>query len=247
MRRPQALASRAESHYKVPARAMDSIEAAVSNVTGSPGAMVGGTLGAVIDFEEKAADGLFDFLDKAPEKTKESTSAMSDAWAGFYNDTANGFANLFMNFRLTTEGFASFFIGVWEEIRRAFFKIIGQIIAKWLVINVLFKAIGFVVPGLKPGLDIAAKGIMGMAEGFQGVISKPTLTMIGERGPEYVSVTPMGGGATGAASPAGGVTLNLYAPMISTTGISRRDAEEAADILFAAVNNAARRRGFAIG
>lgn len=175
---------------------------------------------------------------------KDGTEQMSDYFAGFYNDIANGFANVFMNFKLTAQGFADFFVGLWDQIKRAFFKVIGEMIAKWLV----FKAItglGSLIGGpIGKAMTAAIAPLKFWASGFQGLVTQPTLAVVGESGPEYVSVTPAGGGATAGGS---GVTLNLYAPMISTTGISRNDAREAADVLFDAIQLAARKRGYAIG
>lgn len=83
------------------------------------------------------------------------------------------------------------------------------------------------------------------ASGFSGIITQPTTATFGESGAERVSVTPVGAGATMPGG-SGGVTLNLYAPMVSTTGISKTDAMTAADILFQAVQSAARRRGISL-
>lgn len=45
--------------------------------------------------------------------------------------------------------------------------------------------------------------VIGAAEGFDGIVSRPTLFMAGERGAEHVRVTPGGGGGNG------GITVNV--------------------------------------
>jgi hypothetical protein len=94
------------------------------------------------------------------------------------------------------------------------------------------------------------------ASGFEGVISQPTQALIGEAGPEYVSVQPLNGGMTMprfnsapamamAGSGGGGatVTLHLNGPLISTTGVSTHDLAAAGESLVAIINTQLRRVG----
>ncbi|MBE3124849.1 MAG: hypothetical protein IMZ57_04235 [Acidobacteria bacterium] len=94
------------------------------------------------------------------------------------------------------------------------------------------------------------------ATGFEGIISQPTQALIGEAGPEYVSVQPLNGGMTlprfnsapaMAMAGAGGggttVTLHLNGPLISTTGVSTHDLAAAGESLVAIINTQLRRVG----
>jgi len=94
------------------------------------------------------------------------------------------------------------------------------------------------------------------ATGFEGIISQPTQALIGEAGPEYVSVQPLNGGMTlprfnsapaMAMAGAGGggttVTVHLNGPLISTTGVSAHDLAAAGESLVAIINTQLRRVG----
>lgn len=87
------------------------------------------------------------------------------------------------------------------------------------------------------------------ASGFEGIVTRPIRPLIGEHGPERVSVQPLSGMSAVASTGMGGagVTLNLYAPMISTTWPpSKVQADAASDVLFQAIDGAARRRGYSL-
>jgi hypothetical protein len=94
------------------------------------------------------------------------------------------------------------------------------------------------------------------ATGFEGIISQPTQALIGEAGPEYVSVQPLNGGMTlprfnsapamAMAGMGGGgatITLNMNGPLISTTGVSAHDLAAAGESLVAIINTQLRRVG----
>lgn len=53
-----------------------------------------------------------------------------------------------------------------------------------------------------------------MAEGFQGLITQPTPMIVGEAGPEYVSITPMGRGGGGGE----GRSLTINGPLVVIEG-----------------------------
>jgi len=52
------------------------------------------------------------------------------------------------------------------------------------------------------------------AEGFEGIVDRPTQALIGEAGPEYVSVQPLSG--KGSAKPSGNVIVNNYVNLNGT-------------------------------
>ena len=121
------------------------------------------------------------------------------------DEMAAGFANAFETFKFTAKGFGDFFIKLWISIRDAFFRILAEIVAKWLIVHTIFAGLSLIFPGATPVFD-AVSSSWGMAKGFEGVVSRPTPMLVGEAGPEYVSVTPLRGGAKGG----GGGTTNVY-------------------------------------
>jgi hypothetical protein len=139
---------------------------------------------------------------------KKTTDKMSDAFAGFYNSIADGFFRAFEQFKLTAKGFGDFFLNLWKAIRDAFFKIIAEMIAKWVAFQIL-TGIGSLLGGpIGGGMIKAAEGFKFWAEGFHGVVQRPTLALIGERGPERVDVGPVGSRGGGGET---NLTFNIYA------------------------------------
>ena len=85
--------------------------------------------------------------------------------------------------------------------------------------------------------------------GEGGLVTGPTLALVGEAGPEMV--IPLNKLGAFAGGPAGGgegpsITLNLNSPLIQTTGLSRGQVDELAPYLFDAVEGEARRYGFSL-
>ncbi len=93
---------------------------------------------------------------------------------------------------------------------------VGAIVAKWM--SSLF--VKLVRPGGIFGFIGSALGaigsIFGLAEGYEGMVTKPTPFVAGEAGPEWVSVTPVsrsmqpieGSAPAAAAGPGKTVTVN---------------------------------------
>ena len=191
------------------------------------------------------------FLDALFVDSKARMEAMSTVWRvetdkqgdysdELYSDIRRGFTATFNAFKLTAEGFKNFFIDMWKAIKNAFFSILADMLAKWLAMAFVRFLLGAVTGGLSAtaeGIATAGGVLTGapaFAKGFQGVTSKPTPIIVGEAGPEYVSVVPMnqpssamapaasfGGGMTPAFAGAGfgaSVTLNFNAPLITNTG-----------------------------
>lgn len=67
-------------------------------------------------------------------------------------------------------------------------------------------------------IDATLSRIIPAANGFEGVVSRPQLFLAGERGPEYVSVTPRG------ATRGGGMAVSINAPL--TVHLSGQATEE---------------------
>lgn len=96
-------------------------------------------------------------------------------------------------------------------------EIIAKLKASWELGITSFKEIlsgGELLPGGTENIGAGVKdwwgGLFGgnKATGFSGVVSKPTLMMVGEGGSERVSVKPTGGPASGGGNT---ITFNIYA------------------------------------
>lgn len=122
----------------------------------------------------------------------------------FYQSITGGFARAFEMFRLTTEGFKNFFIATWQAIKNAFFQILADMLAKWLTMAFVKVLLGALTGGSGSFFGTGTAGSIGMQRGFHGVVSQPTLALIGEAGPEAVNVTPLRGSAGYGARTGGG-------------------------------------------
>jgi MFS family permease len=111
---------------------------------------------------------------------------------------------------------------------------------------------------------LIAKQPIPLAEG--ATFDKPTLlqnVLVGEKRPEFLLDAPRlqeivrsaftapafsGAPAMAMAGAGGGgvVNMNFHAPLITTTGISRRDVDEASGLIFEAMDRETRRRGYRI-
>jgi hypothetical protein len=179
-------------------------------------------------------------LPKVTAVTKKAFDKMAGFSNEFYQDLTRGFTNAFMQFKFTAEGFGNFFIGMWQAIKQAFFQILADMLAKWIAMAfVRFLIRTFLLPsaGIVPAI---VGGILPMQHGFQGVIQRPTLALIGENGPERVDVGPVGSRGGGE------VTVNINSPLISTTGLSRADLEAAGFELVRVINGKLRLVGRSI-
>jgi hypothetical protein len=65
-----------------------------------------------------------------------------------------------------------------------------------------------------------------MAEGFEGLVTQPTPMIVGEAGPEYVSITPMGGGGGGRPT-----TINNTVNLTIEGSADEKTARLAADLI----------------
>jgi len=76
-----------------------------------------------------------------------------------------------------------------------------------------------------------------LAKGFEGMVTKPTMFLAGEAGPEYLSVRPKSKGG-------GGYSMTVNSPLIVTSAALTEDmCRRAARWMFAAVDGEARRHG----
>jgi len=154
------------------------------------GGLIGGELAGVVDFKPQAED--FGISIKGMVKdTEDATKKMADAFAGCWNDITSGFVQTVLDFKLSVKGMGDFFIGVFDSIKQAFFKMIADMIAKWLLFKAITGLASLVGGPIGKGLTKAAAPLKFWQTGFEGVVTKPTLAMIAESGPEQVSVRPL--------------------------------------------------------
>jgi hypothetical protein len=132
-----------------------------------------------------------------------------DYSAEFYQDITRGFTAAFMKFRLSVEGFKDFFIETWNAIKQAFFQILADMLARWLTMAFVKAIFNLLTAGTGGSLFPATAGSIGMASGFSGVISRPTPILVGEAGPEYVNVRPLGKSGPLPGPGGSGTTVNI--------------------------------------
>lgn len=65
--------------------------------------------------------------------TKKTTDEVSHYFDGLYNDIAQGFASAMEGLFDGTKSFADFFKSIWNSIKQAFFRVLGEMVAGFLV------------------------------------------------------------------------------------------------------------------
>ncbi len=154
----------------------------------------------------------------------QATATLGRDWGNLLDQWASG-----------TITFKTFFEDIWKSILKFFLEIIGQMIAKLLFFNILAAALNL-IPGIGTALSGAFKAAVGLGsagasagsiagaellmgqQGWQGIVSQPTLFLAGEAGPEGVSITPggFGGGGSG-----GNMTINLNVTAMDGASVLR--------------------------
>ena len=64
---------------------------------------------------------------------KTVTTQTKDYFAGLFNDIATGFANTIQKWLEGATTFKNFMTGLWDNIKSAFFRMIGEMVAEWVV------------------------------------------------------------------------------------------------------------------
>lgn len=85
--------------------------------------------------------------------------------------------------------------------------------------------------------------------GEGGLVTGPTLALVGEAGPEMVlplNKLDLFSGAAGAAGAGTSIALHINSPLIQTTSLSQGQVDEVAPYLFNAIEDEARKRGFCL-
>lgn len=102
------------------------------------------------------------------------------------------------------------FAGMFDGLAGAFKSAVNQVIAGWN--NLSFSIPGFNPPGPGsfPGVSVGTPNIPYLADG--GIVTRPTMAVVGEAGPEAVIPLPSGVRALG-----GGQTINFYVTINDAT------------------------------
>lgn len=134
----------------------------------------------------------------------------------FISDKINGLVSTVTGLRDSIARAAS---GMWDGIWQAFRGAINFIVDGWN--NLSFSLPGFTIPGTDigwSGITLDTPNIPRLAAG--GIVSRPTLAMIGEAGPE--AIVPLGKGL--------GTTINVY---VTSTGLGPDSPQVARDVVAA--------------
>jgi hypothetical protein len=178
-----------------------------------------------------------DFAEEMTGTWKDELDKQKDYSDEFYNNLVMGFTNAFLAFRLTTAGFKDFFISTWETIKQAFFQILADILARWITMAFVKTLMNVVTAG--SGFFPAEAGSIGMQKGFHGVISRPTIALIGEAGPEQVDVSPLPGSAGygSRAGRGGDINIHIHVDAIDAAGVERFLRQQARPILLEMIDH----------
>ena len=154
-----------------------------------------------------------DLLDMGAELSAEATRKIKEkaidplakAFDGLYNDIATGFGDALEGMFDGTKRFGDAFVAIWQSIKKAFFRVIGEMVAKFMV--------GFVQKILK-GMSIikafeSALGVGGTLLNAAGKVAAGTVVNVaGGAVGETMTATSAAGGAAvkGAAGAAAGIS-----------------------------------------
>lgn len=118
--------------------------------------------------------------------------------------------------------------GLWDGIKTAFRDTLNWVIGAWNRFQIQFPSFDFDWNGMLPGGEVTVGGwtvdtpnIPMLAKG--GIVTRPTLAMVGEAGPEAVIPLSRGGYGYGG----GGVVINIHGP-VAGPGVGRWLADEIA-------------------
>lgn len=72
-------------------------------------------------------------FERLPEAAGKTTKTIGDYFSGLYNDIASGFGNTIQKWLSGATTFRDFMSGLWGNIKDSFFRMVGEMIAKWVV------------------------------------------------------------------------------------------------------------------
>jgi hypothetical protein len=147
-----------------------------------------------------------------------------------WEDWKVGFAQAVGELAVGLRGFQNFFQAVWNAIQQGFANVIAQMVVKFIAGLAKMKAAQAAL-GFLGGIFGGIFGFLGHLLGLQhgGLVTRPTLAMVGEGGPEAViPLNRLGAGLWGSGGP--GPTIIFQGPSflddISTWKMSRTIRQE---------------------
>ena len=117
-----------------------------------------------------------DFLDMGAEFSAEASRKIKEkaidplakAFDGLYNDIATGLGDAFEGMLDGTKSFGDAFVAIWDSIKKAFFRVIGEMVAKFMVgfIQKIIKGMSLIkafASALNVGGSLLGAGVAGVA------------------------------------------------------------------------------------
>jgi len=152
--------------------------------------------------------------------TQATTQTMAGYFNGLFNDIAAGFGNTIQKWLEGATTFKNFMEGLWDDVKKSFFRMIGEMVAEWLVNFVKNLISGAVTAATSVGTSMASIGasIGTLATAVGGVL----VTLVTSIGTAIVTLataigTAMVTLATGIASAA--TIIAAAAPAITVTSL----------------------------
>lgn len=149
------------------------------------------------------------------EAAETTTTEISQLWLHTCERIHDAFAGVASRIRTEGGNLGDFFERLWEGILAAFDEMIGQMVADWLFGIEQMQKTGK-LGGILGGVIGAIGGIFGFQHG--GIVTQPTLAMLGERGPE--AVIPLAQSAPAFAGAAAGPMLGGQTLVIENISLS---------------------------
>lgn len=126
---------------------------------------------ALIDMSDHFAD--------IPAAAEPAVTETRDYFAGLFNDIAMGFGNTIQSWLSGALTFKDFMLGLWGDIKNAFFRMIGEMIARW-VVNFIGSLVSSAATGavsIAASLGGAIASLGAMAAGIAAGIGAAIVTL----------------------------------------------------------------------
>jgi hypothetical protein len=141
-----------------------------------------------------------------------TTKLMDLDWQGFARDLGRHWATALRDLASGALSFKDFMKTIFTDILNAFLDMIAKMVAGWFESAIFGLFASFFMAPLTPILGPTGSllgGAVPMQSGFSGVISAPTLAILGEAGPERVDIAPLGRASTGERGGGGTININM--------------------------------------
>jgi len=144
-----------------------------------------------------------------PESVEPAVTETSNMFDGLFNDIASGFGNTIQSWLEGAMTFKDFMSGLWGDIKSAFFRVVGEMVAKWVVglvqplVTSAAATGASITASLGTGLAAIGTGLAGLVTSLVGIL------------PAMATAIASAATILAAAAPAilvvGAIALGLYA------------------------------------